>query len=82
MSLSKHLKNTSLPLELPLHSAARLPADAAGPMVRLLLAARASPHDVRVPLRVPMRVQCDKPLRTPKHAPRKSLQRRPRLVPP
>lgn len=45
MSLSKHLKNTSLPLELPLHSAARLPADAAGPMVRLLLAARASPHE-------------------------------------
>jgi hypothetical protein len=43
MPLGKHLKGTSLPLECPLHSAARLPPAKAKPMIRLLLAAQADP---------------------------------------
>jgi ankyrin repeat protein len=43
MPLGKHLKGTSLPMECPLHSAARLPPAKAKPMIRLLLAARADP---------------------------------------
>jgi acyl CoA:acetate/3-ketoacid CoA transferase alpha subunit len=49
---------------------------------RLTAAGSLRPHDVRVPLRVPLCVLCDKPLRAPKRARRESLQRRPRLVPP
>eukprot|EP00900_Chrysochromulina_parva_P015261 jgi/Chrpa1/23736/Chrysochromulina_OHIO_Genome00000660-RA len=44
MSARKHGKNTSLPLETPLHSAARLPPNAAAPLVQLLLAAAADPN--------------------------------------
>ncbi len=43
MPTKKHTKSTSLPLETPLHSAARLPPAAAAPLVRTLLAARAEP---------------------------------------
>ena len=41
MPVGKHMKQTSLPLEAPLHSAARLPARKAAPMLRLLLEAQA-----------------------------------------
>ena len=44
MSARKHGKNTSLPLETPLHSAARLPPNAAAPLLHLLLAAAADPN--------------------------------------
>ena len=44
MPAKKHAKSTSLPLETPLHSAARLPPNAAAPLLRQLLAAAADPH--------------------------------------
>lgn len=46
MSLKKHTKSTSLPRETPLHSAARLPPNAAAPLLRLLLEANADPDRV------------------------------------
>ena len=46
MSARKHAKTTSLPLETPLHSAARLPPNAAAPLVRRLLAAKADANRV------------------------------------
>lgn len=44
MKQKKHSKATHLPLESPLHSAARLPPNAAAPLVRVLLAASADVH--------------------------------------
>ena len=44
MSVGKHLKATSLPLEAPIHSAARLPPAAARALVRILVDARADPQ--------------------------------------
>ena len=41
MPVGKHMKQTSLPLEAPLHSAARLPPPRATPLLRLLLQAQA-----------------------------------------
>ena len=41
MPVGKHMKQTSLPLEAPLHSAARLPPQRAVPLLRLLLQAQA-----------------------------------------
>ena len=41
MPVGKHMKQTSLPLEAPLHSAARLPPPRAAPLLRLLLQAQA-----------------------------------------
>ena len=43
MPASKHSKSTSLPLETPLHSAARLPPTAAAPILDQLLRAAADP---------------------------------------
>jgi ankyrin repeat protein len=44
MKQKKHAKATHLPLESPLHSACRLPPNAAAPLVRTLLAANAGVH--------------------------------------
>ena len=41
MPVGKHLKSTALPLEAPLHSAARLPWARAQPMIEMLLQAGA-----------------------------------------
>ena len=54
MPLTKHLKNTTLPLECPLHTAARLPAVKAKPMIRLLLEANADPNALDQFKRTPM----------------------------
>jgi len=43
MRASRHAKATTLPLETPLHAAARLPLATAVPMTRLLLEAGADP---------------------------------------
>ena len=40
----KHNRSTSLPRETPLHSSARLPPNAAAPLIRKLLAASADPN--------------------------------------
>ena len=44
MPNKKHNKSTSLPREAPLHSAARLPANAAAPLLKRLLDASADPN--------------------------------------
>eukprot|EP00966_Prymnesium_polylepis_P099658 2307959-Prymnesium_polylepis.1 len=44
MPPGKHAKSTSLPLECPLHSAARQPPRVAAPLIRLLLRAAADPN--------------------------------------
>ena len=44
MPNKKHNKSTSLPREAPLHSAARLPANAAAPLLMRLLDASADPN--------------------------------------
>eukprot|EP00965_Chrysotila_dentata_P221783 6192585-Pleurochrysis_carterae.AAC.1 len=44
MPIKKHLKKTSLPLEAPLHSAARLNPASGAQMIELLLRAKADPN--------------------------------------
>lgn len=44
MPITKHAKSTSLPLECPLHSAARLPPKLAAPLIRMLVSAAADPN--------------------------------------
>ena len=44
MPVTKHAKSTSLPLECPLHSAARHTPEVAAPLIRLLVRATADPN--------------------------------------
>ncbi|KAL1520506.1 hypothetical protein AB1Y20_022085 [Prymnesium parvum] len=56
MPANKHAKTTSLPLECPLHSAARHPAAVAARLIRLLVRAAADPNRVDQFAQTPLHV--------------------------